>query len=278
MPLPFQPDCADWLNSLLADGRSASTIDCYGRDLRDLASALGSDRTDALASVDQRTLNGIAATWGTDGASPTTVYRRLSALRGFALFLTRSGRMRCGSILAAAMPEAKRTRRPILTDQQTADLLSEDLFAVDDWADRRDLAMLALGADGALTAAEMAALNRQDLGANSVCVRASCFRPRVTGVSEASRSAIDVYLGEVPFDLAFDGPLFVNQRGARMSVRTIQVRFCYRARRLGIIGPHGPGSLRTRCGDRLATEGQSPALIAAALGLHPLSAFRFFGP
>lgn len=242
--MPFQPDSANWLGLMREAGRSDSTIDCYGRDLRNVASALGSDKTDVLASVDQRALDGIATAWGAQDASSTTVYRRLSALRGFAHFLTKSGRAHCGSILAATMPEAKRTRRPVLSDQQAAEILSADLAAVDDWTGRRDLAMFALGADGALAAAEIAALNREGLGANSVCVRTTCFRPRTAGVSRASRSAIDAYLGEVPFDLAFDGPLFVNRRGARVSVRTIQLRFGSRARRLGIIGPYGPGSLR----------------------------------
>ena len=270
-----------WLESLYSAGRSRITVECYRRDLGDfkrVAGRLSKRGNIDMKLVGQEQLDLIASAWKAEAASPQTIARRLSALRGFARFLMATGRTDCARLMAARVAGAERTRRPVLSDQQASEILSADLAAIDDWTGRRDLAMFAVGADGALATAEIAALNREDLDADSVCVRTTCFRPRMAGLSRASRSAIDAYLAEVPFDLPFDGPLFVNRRGTRVSVRTIQLRFGSRARRLGIIGSYGPGSLRAHCADRLAMEGQSSALIAAALGLHPLSALRFFSP
>lgn len=268
-----------WLESLSSAGRSRITVECYRRDLGDFK-RIG-DRLSKRGHIDmklvgQEQLDVITSAWKAEAASRQTIARRLSALRGFARFLIVTGRTDCARLMAARVAGAERTRRPVLSDQQACEILSADLPAVDDWTGRRDLAMFAVGADGALSAAEIAALNRKDLGADSLCVRTTCFRPRIAPVSRASLSAIDAYLAEVPFDLAFDGPLFVNRRGTRVSVRTIQLRFGSRAHRLGIIGSYGPGSLRAHCANRWAMEGQSLPLIAAALGLHPLSALRFF--
>jgi integrase/recombinase XerC len=274
--LPFLPDSADWLDAMHGEGRSSSTIECYGRDLRDVSAALGSIDVAVMATLDQDCVDRVAAIWDVKGASSTTVYRRFSALRGFAQFLIRHRGMDCGRLLAANFPALHRVRLPGFSEQEAAALVDASLIAAGDWVGRRDAAIFAVQSESALTTAEVVALNREDIGTHAISIRNTAFAPRVAAFSDRPRAAVSGYLLAVPFDISFDGPLFVNERGTRISVRTVQLRFRHRARTVGIPPGRGPGSLRTGTGTLLASSGNSPAVVAEALGLHAISAFRFF--
>jgi integrase/recombinase XerC len=276
--LPFNPASDHWLSTLSAEGKSPSTIDCYARDLRDVAAALQSGETGRLAKIDQQVLDKVSHDWKSAGISPATRYRRLCALRSFARFLTVSGGIPCGGILAAQLPSADRVPRAIPSDGQMNDLLSSCSTAEDDWEGFRDDAINLLMNDAGLSAAEAVALDLGDIGKSVVTVRTTTFAPRTIATSDRAKSAVEHYCSAAPFHLTLNGPLFVNRRGTRISVRTVQVRFRNRLRLLGIAGVIGPGSLRSRCGTKLAAQAGSPDIVALTLGLHPLSAHRFFNP
>ncbi|QDP26163.1 tyrosine-type recombinase/integrase [Bradyrhizobium cosmicum] len=274
--LPFGPASNRWLSSLRTDGKSPLTIDCYSRDLRDVAAALQVRDTRQLAKVDQTALDKMAHDWTCAGVSPATRYRRLCALRSFARFLTASVGISCGGILAAQLPSVERLPRPIPSDGQMDDLLSWCSIAEGDWESLRDDAINLLMNDAGLSAAEAVALDLGDIGKSAVNVRSTTFTPRTVAITDRVKSALEQYRSTVLYPLALNGPLFVNRSGTRISVRTVQVRFRDRVRLLGIVGVIGPSSLRCRCGTKLAAQSGSSDIVASVLGLHPLSTHRLF--
>ncbi|WP_262048119.1 tyrosine recombinase XerC [Bradyrhizobium sp. Bra78] len=274
--LPFAPASDRWLSALKADGKSPHTVDCYSRDLRDVAAMLQIGEARQLAKVDQNALDKMSNDWKCAGVSPATRYRRLCALRSFARFLTVSEGLPCAGVLAAQLPSLDRMPRRLPPDDQMDDLLSSFDGAVDDWEALRDHAINLLMNDAGLSASEAVALDLGDVGASVVTVRSTTFAPRTVAITDRAKGAVKQYRSTVPFRLTMNGPLFVNRRGTRISVRTVQVRFRNRVRLLGMVGVTGPGSLRCRCGTKLAAQSGSSDIVASVLGIHPLSTHRLF--
>ncbi|WP_461326318.1 site-specific integrase [Bradyrhizobium diazoefficiens] len=156
------------------------------------------------------------------------------------------------------------------------DLLSSRSTAADDWEALRDGAINLLMNDAGLSAAEVVALDLGDIGRSVVTVRSTAFAPRTVALTDRAIAAVTKYRSTAPFRLTLRGPLFINRRGTRISVRTVQVRFRSLIRLLGIVGVTGPGSLRSRCGTKLAAQSGSSDIVASVLGLHPLSTHRLF--
>jgi integrase/recombinase XerC len=268
-----------WLESLSSAGRSPITVECYRRDLgafKRIACRLRNRGNIDMKLVGQEQLDLIVSAWKAEAASTQTIARRFSALRGFARFLIATGRTDCARLLTAKVAESERTRRPLLSEQEKAALLSREHVDACDWTAMRDLAMFSLEAEAALASVEVAALNREDLNDDSISIRRTCFSPRTAPIASRSRRMIDDYLHIVPYAIKLNGPLFVNERGTRISVRTIQTRFRRHMRRIGLAGERGPGILRRGFGRNLAVQGHGPTAIAEALGIRPLSALRLF--
>ena len=273
--VPFMPESERWLCSLRLEGRSASTLDCYSRDLRDVSAAIGGATLGALISFDQATLDRTNERWSSSGVAASTIYRRFSALRSFARHLAQRGIRGSVALLALKYPQCTRSKRPALNLEEVGFVVRAPLLS-DDWTAARDDAAFSVQANSGLTPAETVALNVRDVKPCSIHVTATTFRPRIVGVEQPSTSLIERYLAAVPFRLPASGPLFVNRCGRRLSERTLQLSFWRRKMEYGLVGPCGPSSLRRRHAELLVADGSSPEALAVALGLHVSSVFRFF--
>lgn len=274
--MPFKPASENWLRELAAAGKADSTLDCYARDLRDLAQAWGLRETRWLPSLDQAAIDAVAKTWREAGVCDATAIRRFSALRGFAAYLARERRMDLSALLTADFPTApKRTRPPV--QENEIDLLLADP-PQEDWRDVRDSAMFAVQSGSGLTPAETVKLDvgHVDLVHRAVRVVDTHLTPRIVGLSDRSRDLIGEYLGALPFALAETEPLFVTSKRARLNVRSAQVSFRRRRMRLGVSDEATLMGLRHASAARLVNDGGSPDLLASALGVLRSTAARYF--
>jgi integrase/recombinase XerC len=278
-PLPFDPESTSWLDALHRAGASASTIDCYARDLRDIADAIGSDDLAATAAIDQLTVDRVSALWSAEGAAASTIYRRFAGLRNFARFLGRERSCDCSKFLSCRLPPCGRVRREPIGKESIEMILSSSTFDFDDaWMRVRDCAAIHVAASSALTTAELVGLNRRDFkpALAAVLVRGSHLDVRPAALSHEAARHLSRYLEDVPFDLGPDDPLFVTTRRTRLSARSLQLAF-RRCRNLaGVSRTTVPSSLRNEFGFSLARSGAAPEVVAAALGIGVASAWRYF--
>ncbi|APG12033.1 hypothetical protein BKD09_27220 [Bradyrhizobium japonicum] len=273
--MPFAPAGALWLASLKTAGKSESTLDCYARDIRDMASASGLLEATQLSTLDQSAIDAIAAAWRYDGACEGTIVRRFSAVRGFAAYLVREHGMNLSALLSADFPTAPKGKRPPLEELKIGLLLSRP---VEGWRSARDSAVFAIQADAGLTPAETVKLDvgHVNLVHRLVRVVDTHLAPRTVGLSDQSRDLIGEYLGALPFALAETEPLFVTSKRARLNVRSAQVSFRRRRMRLGISDEATLMSLRHASAARLANGGASPDMVASAFGVLRSTATRYF--
>jgi integrase/recombinase XerC len=274
-PLPFVPESNKWMEELKASGKSDLTVECYARDLCDVAQAIGGSRASDLLLLDQTAVDAIALTWSDKGANPATASRRFSALRGFATHLVREDGLDLSRLLSARFPVAQKGKRPAVAESEINCLLSDDQCG--SWRSLRDTALFAIQSSSGLTPAEAISLDvgNVDLDNRTVVVRETHLAQRVAGLSKQSEALIRQYLAGLPFPLARADPLFVTSLRKRLNVRTVQLSFRRRRLRLGISENASMMGLRHALGAKLAEDG-SPALLASALGVSHTTVTRYF--
>lgn len=276
---PFMPASESWLCSLRSEGKSSSTIDCYARDLRDVAAAIGSDGLAAIASIDQSVVNRVTALWSSEGSAASTIYRRFAALRNFARFLAHERSHDCSQLLSCRLPLCGRVRREPIDKESIEMILSSSASDCDDaWMRLRDCAAIHVAASSSLTTAELVNLNRGDFKPrlNAVVVRSSHLARRPAAISDEAIRRLSRYLGVVPFELGPNDPLFITTRRTRLSARSLQVAFRRFRNLAGVSRTAVPSSFRNEFGFGLVRSGAAPQVVAAALGIGVASAWRYF--
>jgi site-specific recombinase XerC len=275
-PQPFLPARTAWLDSLLDARKSAITVECYDRDLDAIAAAVGGDCSshDRIADFDQSTIDAVATSWESAGASRSTVLRRLSALRSFATFLCVRG-LGCSRVLAARPPSPFRSPRLSLDDDDIVALtrpVTEQATAIE----IRNRSIVTLKAETGLTTGEIAGLDLADvdLKRRTISVARTHLEPRVLRISTSAFGPLLAYVnglrGETP------GPLFLSSRSNRLCTRSIQLLFRQLRRNRGVRDDAAPKSLRHSVGFGFAENGVALTVVADVMGLTVGSAARYF--
>ncbi len=275
---------------------SAHTVRAYDSDLSQfllhVATASGVKRRDLLPSaLDRQSIRGFLSELHAAGQSRATTARKLSAIRTFLRYLRREG-------LIAADPGAlmKTPKRDIrmpkhLSEDEMTRLLEAP--ATDAALGRRDHAILELFYASGLRLSELAALDAEDVNLSTKMVRVmgKGGKERLVPFNRTTEKAIRDYLADrmvilrsgTPPERARarrsqplrrssrpEDPLFVNHRGGRLTVRSIDrlVRRYAAASQQGVISPH---ALRHSFATHLLQRGADLRAIQELLGHSRLS-------
>jgi len=233
-------EVADFLRHL-ADERqlSANTVKAYTRDLAELETFLDqylgrSDWTWGDAEVDRLAIRGFLGWCGRKGLSKRTTARRLAAAKSFFRFLHREH-------LIDANP-GRSVRGPKVEKRLPGHLAPGDIREVFDFAEReaaenrlsgtRTLLILELLYGSGLRLAELHGLDVGvvDERAKQARVMGKGRKERIVPVTEQAVRALERYsLRRAEVSDRTSGPLLVNNRGGRLSTRSIQssVRRCF---------------------------------------------------
>jgi integrase/recombinase XerC len=244
-------------------GASVHTLRGYRADLADCAAFLARRRLGPLVEADTRVLRAYLADLHGRGLARASVARRLATLRSFFRFLVRRG-------LATANP-AREVRTPTLPRRlpghlpiDQSELLFRQAFE-DGEAGRRDRAILEVLYASGVRVAELAGLGVEDvdLGQGTVRVLGKGRKERVVPIGRKAVEALRAYLG--PRE-GGRGPLFLNRRGGRLTVRTLHRIVRARARAAGLAGRVTPHTLRHTFATHLLDAGADLRLIQELLG------------
>ncbi len=238
---------------------SEHTLAAYRRDLRSWLEHVGERRPDEVGREDVQDwlVAGHAA-----GLSAATLARRLSTLNGFFHYCERDGL--CRQSPCAGMRAPKRPKRlpRALPPEQTQALLQEGGSA----QEARDLALLAVMYGCGLRVSETVALNVQDIdwGSGEIRVLGKGRKERVVPLPAAAARMLRDYLEQRGF--AGEGPVFLNRRGGRLSVRSVQRMLKKRALSTGADVSITPHQLRHSYATHLLAGGGDLRAIQELLG------------
>lgn len=217
---------------------SPHTLDAYRRDLLDFSvfcQSLGVTHSDA---VGEATVRQWLARGHRNGLAPSSLQRRLSALRALYRHLSRDGDSRHNPALSVQAPRRRRS----LPKTLDADLMGRYLRAPDDDPlTHRDVAMAELFYAAGLRLAELRQLDIEHLDRHQqlVTVTGKGRKTRSVPVGRSALEALDRWLAERPTPTSADAEraLFLNRRGERIGERSIQLRL-RRLARLNGLGRH----------------------------------------
>jgi len=222
--------------SYLRDVRRLSdhTISSYGRDLADLRNYAEERHCHHARDLKAADIRAWAAGWHRQGKSPASIQRGLSAVRSLFGFLAKENPQQenpAAGVRAPKRPRAlPKTIEPdalgLLLDQQ-----SEDPLVL------RDLAIAELLYSGGLRLAELIAANLNDLNLDekTLAVSGKGNKRRTVPIGRQALLAFDRWMRCRPMggeSLSADSPLFVSNRGRRLSPRSVQARL----ERLAVMG------------------------------------------
>ncbi len=251
-----------YLDSLLTQRQlSQHTLTNYRRDLGELA-ALTKSLGDgfALSAVTHFHIRKFAAQLHGKGLSGASIARKLSAWRGFFTWLSRQTMLESNPVDGVKAPKRAKPLPKALSADDAVHLVSHpnphrDANSASAACNR---AMFELLYSSGLRISELVQLDVRyaqesghtslgwiDFDAGEVTVTGKGSKMRQVPVGQAALQALVAWLAIRPTLLKADPhPLFVSERGARMSARVVQLRIKVHARALGIPSDVHPHMLR----------------------------------
>jgi len=247
----------------LTDVRMASvhTVSNYKRDLTRFIEHCGD------IPVTEITRDGVqdwmVAGYG-QGLSPVTLARRLSALRGLLDMAMQSDW--CEKNVAAGIRPPKQPKRlpRTLPPEQT----SQMMHATDSSSEERDLALFSVMYGCGLRVSETVGLNLHDISMESAELRVfgKGKKERVVPVPEGVLRLIQNYLDQRAMNTTSEQAVFLNQRGGRLTARSVQSMVKKRALETGADMSVTPHRLRHSFATHLLAGGVDLRAIQELLG------------
>ena len=225
----------DEFRTFLAKERNDSphTVKAYGRDLAAFAAFCdgyyGGPWT--WAGVDRLAVRSFLGALQRRGLAKRSSARALSALRTFYRFLNATKGLEVNPARATRTPKLERTL-PMHLDRAEIEMVfaeAEARAAAGGFRDARDLARLEVFYSTGIRLAELAGLNDADLDlvSDQVKVRGKGKKERIVPVGAHATGALRRYFRYRDALLAGTGgaarPVFLNQRGKRISTRGVQL-------------------------------------------------------
>ena len=242
----MREDEIDWISRFirhLETERRLSPHTCkhYGRDLVALVAHCEDQGVDRWRDLDDEHLRAFSAACYRRGLSPSTIRRRLSAVRTFCRYLLREKHIRKNPVGSVGAPKGAKRLPENLDADRMAKLLE---IPGDGPIVARDRAILELLYSSGLRLSELTGLDVTDVDMADATVRVTGkgAKERVVPVGRYALEALAAWHRERG-QLAGSGEpaLFVSKRGGRLRPRSVQARVDYWAKRQGIdtrVYPH----------------------------------------
>lgn len=284
----LEPLRRDWLAHLAAERRlSPKTLEAYARDLGQFTAFLtdhlgGSPSVAAVAALKPVDLRAFLGQRRRDGIGNRTLMRQLAALRSFARFGERTGRLTAAAFAATRGPRiGKGLPRPLEVVAARA-VTQADSRAGEDrpqWILSRDAAVLSLLYGSGLRISEALSLSRSQAPTSpgdTLTVIGKGNKTRMVPVLPVVVTAIADYLALCPWRLPPEGPLFVGAKGGPLSPRIIQLAVEGLRGALGLPSSATPHALRHSFATHLLGRGGDLRAIQELLGHASLSTTQIY--
>ena len=261
-------------------GRAPRTIEAYQRDLGDFEEFLERRGLGPVVRADRAALAAYEADLSERGYAPTSVKRRLSAIKGLYRYLVREEVIPTSPADLIATPKAPDRLPDVLSIAQVNDLMAH----ADDStpASQRDHALLEVLYGCGLRASEACDLNLGDLALDEGYLRVlgKGDKERVAPISGAALRTLSAYLDEGRRSLEggrgkSGGAVFLNARGGRLTRQSVHKIVARAGLAIGVSNLH-PHTLRHSFATHLLEGGADLRAIQEMLGHSDISTTQIY--
>jgi integrase/recombinase XerC len=257
---------------------SSHTLRSYRDDLEIYSSYLtevqGADADPSAA--DAARLRRYSAWLAGQGYAPSTIARRLASLRSFFRFLRRRGLVKADPAAGLRNPkQAKRLPKLLRVDQVICLL---EAVPTETAAGVRDRAMLETLYGGGLRVGELVGLNLADLDGESdlVRVRGKGRRERLCPVGQMALTWLRHWLPLRRPKHPHEPAVFLNQRGTRLTARSVGRLLEAHLVRAGLVDTASPHTLRHSFATHLLDGGADLRSVQELLGHRSLTTTQLY--
>lgn len=283
LPHPASALVAQWGGYLAHDRRrSPHTVRAYQATAHRLIDFLGQYRgetieAEALINTGAADLRAFLAARRTSGLGAASASRELSGVRAFLKYAAEQQGSAPNVPRTRAPRRPKTLPRPAAPDEAVA--LAEDAgaYASEPWIGARDLAILLLLYGAGLRVSEALSLTGRDLPiGQAIRVTGKRAKMRVVPIVPAVKQAIEDYLGQCPYPVTGDTPLFLGARGGPLNADLVRRAVRAARKRLGFPDTLTPHALRHSFATHLLARGADLRSLQELLGHASLSSTQIY--
>jgi site-specific recombinase XerD len=281
--IPADPTIAEFAAYLrLERGQSPRTSEEYARDVELFGRFLEPDapkdaplgRLAATTTSDIRRF--VMELMGPRKYSPTSVRRKIAALRSYFALQKREGRRSDNPAQDVPPPKSPKRLPHVMSEDEVGKLLRTRVAGKTDFLRLRDIAMMELLYASGIRRAELVGLNVSDVDLDRRLMRVigKGNKQRAVFINQASADAIRNYLAVRP--RTPDEALFISKRKTRMSHRQAWVIFRQFAELSGLTKHVTPHVMRHSFATHLLENGADIMTIKELLGHESLSTTQIY--
>ena len=218
---------------------SRNTTSSYKRDLEKLSKYLQSINIVTYSAIDEAVCSGWLGSLYASNNNPKSIQRHLSSAKGFFKFLKKNSIVESSPFDLITAPKAPSYLPEVLSPEDVSQLLN---FKPGDSLEIRDLAIIELIYSSGLRVSEAANINLEDFEEEMSFLRilGKGSKTRLVPIGRYAKAAIENWILERSKFSGESSALFINLKGSRLTVRSIQLRLKRLALKQGLppIHPH----------------------------------------
>ena len=218
---------------------SENTTKSYQRDLKKLGLFLESLKITDYTDVSMDICSAWIGDLFSQNNNPRSIQRHLSSAKGFFRFLKKNNLIATSPFELVTAPKSASNLPEVLTPEDVEQLLN---FKPSSLIEIRDLAIVEMMYSSGLRVSETVNINVSDFeeGMSFLRVLGKGSKTRLVPIGRFAISAINNWLSERDKIVSNTDALFLNSKGTRLTVRSVQLRLKKMALKQGLppIHPH----------------------------------------
>ena len=253
---------------------SKNTTSSYKRDLQKLSIFLDSISIKNYDEIDDSVCTSWLGNLYSLENTPKTIQRHLSSAKGFFKFLKKNSIINSSPFELVKAPKSPSYLPEVLSPEDVSQLLN---FKPSDALEIRDLAIVELMYSSGLRVSETANINLDDFEEEMSFLRVlgKGAKTRLVPIGRYAKNAIDNWVCERIKYSEDSKALFINLKGSRLSVRSIQLRLQRLAVKQGLPPIH-PHMLRHSFATHMLESSGDLRTIQELLGHSSLSSTQIY--
>ena len=218
---------------------SKNTTSAYERDLKKLAKFINDLNLSNYSEINNEICSAWIGNLYSQDNNPRSIQRHLSSAKGFFRFLKKNNLIESSPFELVSAPKSPSNLPEVLSPEDVEQLLN---FKPSNLIEIRDMAIVELMYSSGLRVSETVNINIGDFEEDMTFLRVlgKGAKTRIVPLGKFAVNAINNWIIERDKILTKSDALFLNSKGARLSIRSVQLRLKKMATKQGLppIHPH----------------------------------------